>query len=272
MRRALCVAILVLFVVAPVPASATTPPLMRYPKKTITIAPNATNGTTATCPSGTQVVGGGVSVSSSVMKLDVSASDSAVKWTGQATNLGPQARSLTVTADCITTSRLPVGTTIEVGLATGTVPPVAISTVTKDCPTSGRLAVGGGFQSSGFVTGSEPADGSDADGIPNDSWKLTIDNTGALSTATYAVEVFCIDPTVQVTPFEKTFDASTAAAHSVRCPKGTKVTGGGGDTSDPLRGSAPVKFGGRKPGTGWKLKTDAPAPAMNVWALCLGLN
>src|SRR5436309_1084431 len=110
-RRALCLFAALSVIVVFAPAADASGARMTYARKKVAV-PAGSPGTiaTATCPSGTLIAGGGVSLSSGDLRVWRSVTDGSNQaWSGESTNPTATAGSMTVYADCAKTARIPGG-------------------------------------------------------------------------------------------------------------------------------------------------------------------
>jgi hypothetical protein len=171
------------------------------PHSTVTIKPGFSKTLKVSCPAGTQVIGGGVSIVGGDHADEVRASEPADgndadhaigdAWFGAAGNGGATRVHMTVRAICDGSS------------ATYTIKwhaPVLLTTNHKNssqvmCPAGSRV-VGGGADITGANTNMEihdmyPIDGSDADSLPDNGFKATGYNDGDPGTRQLITFVIC---------------------------------------------------------------------------------
>jgi len=174
-----------------------------YPSKTVKIKPNHVATLKVSCPAGTQVIGGGVSIIGGDHADEVRASepadgsdaDHAVNdaWYGAAGNGSSVKVKLKVTAICDGS-----GATYQIKSHA----PVLLTTGHKNssqvmCPSGTRL-VGGGADVSGANTNMEihdmyPIDGSDSDANPDNGFTATGYNDGDPATRQLITIAICKD-------------------------------------------------------------------------------
>jgi hypothetical protein len=184
----------------------------------VTIAPGAVGSTTADCPGGTVVTGGGFSVSSDVLVYTQLKTGNG--WSAFAKNPAASNRTLTVYATCLT---FPSVSTIQVAENTTVSGGGSLATKTVLCP-AGTVAVGGGF--TGTSDGSVWTFFSTLSG---NGWQVSVRNFGSGS-KTFQVMAVCLSgATLTSTNVTASKDISPGGNGyaEISCPAGQVVTGGG---------------------------------------------
>ena len=109
--------------------------------------------------------------------------------------------------------------------------PDSVGFVEASCPSGYKLTGGGAFSNGAFGTtklqGSYPVDGDDQNGKADDTWRAVVWNT-APSAANIESQAIC----AKAKPVYRSriFSIGVSASPRVKCPKGTKPTGGGMET------------------------------------------
>jgi hypothetical protein len=152
-----------------------------------------------------------------------------------------------------------------------------------ECP-NGMHPLGGGVRSVGVPTAwsinsLDPFDTGDMDSLPDDAWRAFM-AYGGPTTSSFLVDVTCSDdlPAYRSKSFALPVDLDGLKA-KVRCPAGTRVTGGGGFISGnsleaQLSATKPKDFGDRDkvPDDGWAVRAlnfEGADKMLTVHAVCL---
>ncbi len=184
------------------------------------------------CPNGhPHVVGGGVDIEGADPNLDLEvkstspSSTSGGGWSISANNSSGSAAQMTIYAICATGDYTYATRTV-------TIPAGDTNAAKARCP-AGRKVIGGGVAThpgdhSVEVFISRPADGSDANSRLDDAWYGAAGNgtDSAVSMRVFAVCAKHGTYTVKVGPSVTVLDFDSATS-TVKCPSGTRVTGGG---------------------------------------------
>jgi hypothetical protein len=117
--------------------------------------------------------------------------------------------------------------------------------VDASCPTGTHVAGGGWGET--FVTGSQPVDGPDANGTPDDGWKIGASQGTLIASEAYAV--CSTQRSVYVRGRRKDVAVGQTRTVKAKCPPGTAVIAGGGALrgllADYSRLHSSVPFDGR---------------------------
>jgi hypothetical protein len=219
-------------VVLPPPAVA---PTTQVILKTVSTPAGGTMSTTAACPAGTVVTGGGFSVNLNMHVYTQAKNGNG--WTAVVKNNNATAQNLTVYAICLT---YPSASTTMVN---GSIPVAGHGdgNLTIACP-SGSVVTGGGF--TGKADGSLWTYRSMQNG---NSWTVYTKNTAAVSQSFDAYAV-CLAgtplTTSSVTGYKDLAPGDTGLAEAV-CPAGQVITGGGWSLSDDLTVFAALMSAGK---------------------------
>jgi hypothetical protein len=236
-------------------------PMTQSVTKTATIPIGGTYSTTANCPSGTVVTGGGFSASSDVHVYTQVMNGNG--WTIVAKNNNPTStRHMTAIAVCLTypsASTTVVETLVNVaGGHTGT--------GTATCP-SGSEVSGGGF--TGISDGSLWTYNSYLSG---NGWRVSARNYGG-STLPFHVYGVCLTaPMLETSSFTGYVDINPGAyGHAeVSCPAGQVMTGGGWHLETDLWVYISLLSDGK-----WKVwahNTGTHTRALQVRGVCVGIS
>jgi hypothetical protein len=282
MRRILTsIAVIALLMFGHASGANATASRMKYVKKTVGVAPLSEKEAELTCPEGTQVIGGGVTLSSAKMRVtkSITGSSSTTSWSGGALNPTRAKQSMTVIADCAKVARLPAGVAITPTTSLLSMPP-GLTGAFIGCP-SGSTVTGGGFSTSSTDTNFRTiATGPYTFSTTGDSWIVNTAN-GTSSSQPLTLEVLCISSGVSMSyPFGETNAAPhTNTTLKVKCGDISQPTGGGyyfpdlGDDAGSIKALKPTGLGATPPGTGWASTADAGngTHAMLATVACISL-
>ena len=180
--------------------------------------------------------GGGVNISGPDPNLDLEIKSSGPgvlddRWDVQGNNSSGSDAHMTLYAICSSSHLVYVHKTAHV-------PAGGTESAKARCP-AGTKVVGGGVSTVGGdhsveVNSSEPADGSDSNHKPDDAWFGTANN-GFGADLTMEVDAICSGhgQYTVVAGQRTTVPDGAIATSAVRCPHGTRVTGGGTDIDRP---------------------------------------
>jgi hypothetical protein len=201
-------------------------PMVQQITQSATIPAGGTYSTTAYCPSGTVVTGGGFNVSTDVSVYTQAKNGNG--WTAVAkNNNGSTTKTLTVYALCLT---YPSASTTMTDASVSVVGGGGLGTKKADCP-SGSVVTGGGF--TGKPDGSIWTFFS---ALSGNGWSVSARNyaAGSQSFNVYAV---CLSgtplSTASVTGYKDLNPGATGSA-VVSCPAGQVITGGGWNLESDL--------------------------------------
>jgi hypothetical protein len=187
---------------------------------------NQAHSVAATCPKGTEVSGGGLKLSDPVDDYFQGSYPQGDSWTalGYRTTTSTGSSSVTALAMCLH------GTTISPKSKTRTLPgDITLTSVVAKCPKGTQLTGGGvevGDPNVDSVEGSYPSGKS--------GWK-GVAYRNSPSDSTLTSHALCVKhaSTSVVKKTEALKDGGAVREAVAKCPKGTVVTGGGAQLSDP---------------------------------------
>lgn len=241
---------------------------LNYPPAVVKAVPDASvNGDGITsghvdCPqSHPETTGGGVQITGSDPKLDLEIHSTFPQlfggWTSKANNSTGFQAHMTVYAICSTGSFKHPFNPVDVAPDSSRAAHVA-------CPAGTKVSGGGvellGGDHSVEVGTSAPSDGPDANNKPDDAWSGTGNNGTGGSVEMHVFAVCAKRGDYRVVESDRTpIPDNGSASAEVRCPAGSKVTGGGVDIRgvDPnleVNSSFPTDGGdvGFTPDNGWQ--------------------
>lgn len=231
--------------------------------------------TTAVCPKGTKVLGGGYSttvpaVGSHWLNVFESQRSGARGWSVSGAQYFAGGDELVAFAYCA-----PLNVKIRARSATVPLPATADSSavVQARCP-KGNIALSGGF----LTQAASPTDSSLVSrsiGASRSRWVVDATRLSGSAARTLTAHVYCAPKAKLATRFE---DAAVAGplgsihnALTPGCPKGTGLTGGGFATSTPVGGllNAALVYETKRAGSGW---TSSATPSSGTTSITLVTN
>jgi hypothetical protein len=226
----------------------------------VTLEAGHIGSTSADCPAGTVVTGGGFSVANDVRVYTEVKSGNG--WAAFAKNPGAAARTLTVYAVCLT---FPSVSTITVAQNVTVAGGGSLVNKTVDCP-AGTVAVGGGFAGSTdldlwtfFST------------LSGNGWEVSVRNFSAGSKSVQVMAVCLSGATLtssNVTEYKDLAPGASGYAE-ITCPAGMVVTAGGWHLDVDLQVYYASWYSGK-----WRVyakNTGSHTRAMQARGACLGL-
>jgi hypothetical protein len=225
----------------------------------VTIEAGDLGSTSALCPAGTVVTGGGFSVTSDVRVYTQVKTGNG--WSAFAQNTSAFNRTLTVYAVCLT---FPSVTTTQVAQNFTVAGGGSLADKTVDCP-AGSVAVGGGY------TGS--ADGSLWTFFTNlhgNGWEVSVRNFGSGSKS-FQVMAVCLSGatlTSSTVTGYKDLAAGASGYAEIACPAGQVITGGGFHLDNDLTVYYASWYSGK-----WRVyakNTGSHTRALQARGVCLG--
>ena len=224
----------------------------------VTIKAGDINSTTAICPAGTVVTGGGFSVSSDVRVYTQVKTGNG--WSAFAKNTSSSNRALTVYAVCLSFPSVSVSQVSK----SVTVIPGGLGNATAECP-AGSVVVGGGY--TGKMDGTLWTFFSTRSG---NGWEVSARNYGA-GNATFALYAMCLSgatlTTSTVTGYTDLGPGVSGYAE-IACPAGQVITGGGWHLDNDLTVYRASWYSGK-----WRVyakNNGSHTRAMQARGVCLG--
>jgi hypothetical protein len=230
--------------------------------KNATIPAGGTYSTTAYCPSGTVVTGGGFSVSTDVHVYTQAMNGNG--WTAVAkNNNGSTARPLNVYAICLT---YPSASTTMVDASVTVVGGGGLGTQKANCP-SGSVVTGGGF------TGK--ADGSIwtfFSAQVGNGWQVSARNYGGSSQSFNVYGVCLTAPMLATATYTgyKDLDPGDTGLAEIGCPAGEAIAGGGWNLDTDLKVFAALMSSGK-----WRVyakNTGTHTRSLQSRVTCVGIS
>jgi hypothetical protein len=209
----------------PTPESTTVVPTVQSVYSQTSISSGMVGHTTAACPSGTLVTGGGYSVSNNGVWAYIQRKNGN-GWVVYAQNNNATAQTLIAYAICLTYPPAnTIGLNTSINVAGGNT-----ADLTAACP-AGSVAVGGGY--TGLKEGTLHTYYS---ALSGNGWRVSERNTGS-STASFSAYVVCLDgasgSTSSATGLIDISPGSNGYAEAV-CPAGRVMTSGGWSIDEDL--------------------------------------
>ncbi len=255
-------------------ASASPPPAGKltgytYKEASVTVPANGQAVAAAKCPKGDDVVGGGGYQVTQNTEEDLNSSAPTAgdrKWVVEFNNQAASSDTGVAVAICVTASSL-ADYSIQAGSIVAVSPNSSVE-ATVTCP-AGTVALGGGWVNEGStVTDSNGA----SDPLGPNGWRA-YPAAGSAASSGYAMTPCAAQPSkwAQVASSYVVNPVSTATPVSVKCPKGTKVLGGG-DFNDS--GSQLVNIGltsSKSNLKGWSTTENndsSSSESVDAWAVC----
>ena len=198
-------------------------PTTQYASSTVAVGSGTYDSTTATCPSGTVVTGGGFMVNVGVLVYTQLKGGNG--WTAYGKNNTGSSQNLIVYAICLS---YPSATTTQV-MASKSVNGGDAATETAVCP-AGSVVTGGGY--TGKMDGSLWTYFA---GVSGNGWQVSAKNTG--STTTFNIYAVCLSgTTLTTTTVTGNVDIGPGAngLAQAACPAGKVIVSGGFGLSDDL--------------------------------------
>lgn len=173
-------------------------------------------------------------------------------------------------------------TYVTAEISAGGVPEGEDRTLIAGCPAGTKLAgLGGSFRGGGagaetILNAVQPADGGDANGRSDDA--VRVRGIAVSGPGNIRAQAACTDARPKTASDPEPFPPEQGKTISVPCPKGTYVTGGGGQASgEPedarLHSTSPYDDGdaGSRPDDGWRVRafnlTEDPLQ-LTAYAIC----
>ncbi len=235
-------------------------PVTQQVSKQVDIPANGTMSTTAPCPAGTVVTGGGFNVATDV-RVYVQAKNGN-GWTAVVKNTSGSVRQLTVYAICLT---LPSVSTTMVNDSVTVIGGGGLGTKTANCP-AGSVVTGGGY--TGKSDGSMWTFFTAQSG---NGWQVSERNFSA-SSQVFDVYAVCLSGAPVTTSSLTGYKDVSAGANGfaeIACPAGQVITGGGWNLDADLT----VFFAATSSGY-WRVyakNNGSHTRALQARAVCLGV-
>jgi hypothetical protein len=243
-----------------------------YTEADVSLPAHSQAATTAVCPTGDVVVGGGGYQVTQELREDLNSSlpdSEGTGWIVYFNNEKSSSNTGVVVAICAAASSL-TDYSVQYG-ALVTVPADGEAQATVTCP-SGTVSLGGGTDME--TTGTETYDAMDASApYGTNGWRTYMSSAGSDSTSGLAAVVCATEPSgwAQVSSDYVNNPAGKTTNVTVKCPAGTRVLGGG-----PFNSSAdPTVTIGLTTSLsnlrGWHSKEDnssSTSESVDEWAVC----
>ncbi len=225
----------------------------------VTLAPGMLGSTTAVCPSGTVVTGGGFSVPGDVRVYTQVKSGNG--WSAFAKNTSAYNRALTVYAVCLT---FPSVTTTQVAQNASVAGGGSLANKTAECP-AGSVAVGGGFTGS-----SDESVWTFFSTLHDNGWEISVRNFGSGSKSFQVMAVCLSGATLTATNVTASKNIAPGASGyaEISCPAGQVVTGGGWHLEVDLKVDRASWYSGK-----WRVyahNTGSFTRALTARGVCVG--